>query len=199
VSHENRTAQAPVAAGPRWLRPTVDYGPLAVFFVAYVARDLFFATAALMAATAVALALSLILARKVPTLPLITAAIVGVFGGLTLYLNDPAFIKMKPTIVQALFAAVLLGGLLFGKPLLRPVLGMAMPWPLSERGWHRLTLRWGLFFAGMAVLNEMVWRTQPTDVWVSFKVFGIMVLTVGFALAQAPLMTRHRLEEGEGG
>ncbi len=199
MSQENRTAQAPAAAGPRWLRPVVDYGPLVVFFIAYVARDLFAATAALMAATAVALALSLVLARKVPTLPLITAAIVGVFGGLTLYLNDPAFIKMKPTIVQALFAAVLLGGLLFGKPLLRPVLGMAMPWPLSERGWNRLTLRWGLFFAGMAVLNEAVWRTQPTDVWVSFKVFGIMVLTVGFALAQAPLMTRHRLEEGEGG
>lgn len=191
------TEQTQTQGGPRWLRPTVDYGPLAIFFAGYVLHDLFFATAALMVATAVGLGLSLIMTRRVPTLPLITAGIVGLFGGLTLYLDDPAFIKMKPTIVQAIFAAVLLGGLAFGKPLLRPVLGMAMPWPLTHRGWHLLTLRWALFFAAMAILNEAVWRTQPTDTWVTFKVFGIMVLTLGFAVAQTPLLTRHKADETE--
>jgi intracellular septation protein len=118
--------------------------------------------------------------------------VVAVFGGLTLWLDDPAFIKMKPTIVQALFAAILLGGLAFGRPLLRPVLGMAMPWPLSDHGWRVLTLRWGVFFAVMAVLNEVVWRTQSTDVWVNFKVFGILLITLAFAAAQAPLLYRHK-------
>lgn len=181
--------------GPAWLRPVVDYGPLMVFFAAYVWRDLFFATAALMAATAGVLVLSLIASRRMPVLPLVTAAVVGVFGGLTLWLDDPTFIKMKPTIIQAIFSGVLAGGLLFGKPLLRPVLGMAMPWPLTDRGWHILTLRWALFFAVMAGANELVWRTQPTDVWVGFKVFGILLLTLGFAVAQVPLLTRHKAGE----
>lgn len=203
MSEQARTPNRPnpnesAPSGPAWLRPVVDYGPLAVFFAGYMWKDLFFATAGLMAATAVALLLSLGLTRRVPKLPLITAAIVGVFGGLTLWLNDPTFIKMKPTIVQAIFAAILGGGLLFGKPLLRPVLGMAMPWPLSERGWRVLTLRWAAFFAVMAVLNELVWRTQPTDIWVSFKVFGILVLTMGFAVAQVPLLTRHKTGEAAG-
>ena len=185
---------------PGWLRPVVDYGPLAVFFLVYLNSGLLPATAALMAATAAVLALSLAVARRVPRLPLITAAIVGVFGGLTLALDDPAFIKMKPTVVQALFAAVLLGGLAFGKPLLEPVLGHAMPWRLSAAGWRRLTLRWGLFFAAMAGLNEVVWRSLSTDAWVTFKVFGILGLTLAFAVAQAPLLNRYRMaEEGEEG
>jgi intracellular septation protein len=182
---------------PPWLRPVVDYGPLAAFFVGYMARDLMTATVALMAATAAALLLSLAVVRQVPKLPLITAALVGVFGGLTLWLDDPAFIKMKPTIVQSLFAVLLLGGLLFGRPLLRPVLGMAMPWPLSDLGWRLLSLRWGLFFAAMAILNEVVWRTQSTDLWVNFKVFGILALTILFALVQAPLLHRHRDDDEE--
>ena len=188
-----------VPAAPPWLRPLVDYGPLAAFFIGYVLDGLMVATAALMAATAAALALSLAVVRTVPRLPLITAAIVGVFGGLTLWLDDPAFIKMKPTIVQSLFAIILLGGLAAGRPLLRPVLGMAMPWPLSDRGWRVLTLRWGLFFAVMAGVNELVWRTQPTDVWVNFKVFGILVLTLVFAVAQAPMLQRHRHDDAQAG
>lgn len=183
---------------PAWLRPTVDYGPLAVFFAAYVLEGLMMATAALMVATVLVLGLSMGLQRTVPRLPLITAGIVGVFGGLTLALNDPAFIKMKPTIVQALFAVVLLGGLAFGRPLLKPVLGMAMPWTITDRGWRQLSLRWGLFFAAMAVVNEIVWRTQTTDVWVSFKVFGFLGLTILFALAQMPLMSREKVEEEAG-
>ncbi len=174
---------------PGWLKPTVDYGPLAAFVAAYAAADLIVATGALMAATAVALGLSLAVARRVPPMPLITAAVVGVFGGLTLWLNDETFIKMKPTIIQAAFAAVLLGGLAFRRPLLKPLMGAS--WPMDELGWRRLTLRFGLFFGAMAALNEVVWRTQSTDVWVTFKVFGIMALTFVFVLTQLPLLQRH--------
>lgn len=180
---------------PGWLRPAVDYGPLIAFVLAYVGWDLYVATAALMAATAVSLALSWVMARRIPPMPLVTAAVVGVFGGLTLWLDDESFIKMKPTIVQAMFAAVLLGGLAFRRPLLKPLMGAN--WPMDETGWRRLTLRFALFFAAMAVLNEIVWRTQSTDVWVAFKFVGIIVLTFVFMLAQLPLMQRHHLGESE--
>lgn len=182
---------------PRWLKPTVEYGPLAVFFIAYLSYGLMSATAALIAATAAAILISLLVARRVPWLPLCTAVVVGIFGGLTLWLNDETFIKLKPTIVQALFAAVLLGGLALGRPLLKPLLGAA--WAMDEAGWRRLTLRFAFFFIAMAGLNEAVWRTQSTDVWVSFKVFGILGLTFVFGLAQIPLMTRHRLAEEPAG
>lgn len=183
------------ATEPKWLTPTVDYGPLVVFFATYfLTSDLLTATAVLMGATAVALVLSLAVRRKLPLMPLVTAAIVGVFGGLTLWLADETFIKMKPTIIQAIFAVVLLGGLALGRPLLKPLLGAALP-PMSEAGWRQLTLRYGLFFAAMAVLNEVVWRTQSTDFWVTFKVFGIIGLTLAFGVAQVPLITRHKLPE----
>ena len=146
--------------------------------------DLITATAALMIATAAALALSYAVARRVPLMPLITAGVVGVFGGLTLWLNDETFIKLKPTIVQAMISATLLGGLAFGHSLLKPVLGAA--WQMNDEGWRRLTLRFGVFFAAMALLNEAVWRTQSTDFWVSFKVFGIMGLTFVFITDPAP-------------
>jgi len=177
---------------PAWLKPAVDYGPLVVFFVAYWRADLMWATGALMAATAVALVLSLAIERRVPTMPLVTAGIVGVFGGLTLWLADDTFIKMKPTIVQVLFGLVLLGGLAFDRPLLKYVFGAA--WTLDEAGWRSLTLRFGLFFLVMAALNEAVWRTQSTDFWVNFKVFGIMGLTFLFTMAQVPLIQRHQIE-----
>lgn len=185
-----------MTAPPAWLRPTTEYGPLAAFFLAYLFWGLLPATAALLVATAVSLALSLLYTGRVPAMPLVTAVIVGLFGGLTLWLNDETFIKMKPTIVQALFAAALLGGLAVGRPLLKPLLGQV--WPIDDAGWRRLTLRFGLFFAAMAVLNEVVWRTQSTDVWVSFKVFGILLLTLLFALAQTPLIARHRLPDASG-
>ncbi len=189
-----QTGAEAARAEPPWLRPATDYGPIAVFFVAYVLADLLWATGALMAATAAALGVSLAVARRVPLMPLITAGVVAVFGGLTLALQDETFIKMKPTIVQVLFAAILLGGLAFGRPLLKPLMGAA--WAMDDRGWHKLTLRFALFFLAMAALNEAVWRTQSTDVWVSFKVFGILGLTLVFALAQTPLMRRHH-REGE--
>ena len=184
---------------PRWLKPVVDYGPLAVFFASYLAFGLMAATAALIAVSLVALLLAWLLERRVPLVPLITAAVVAVFGGLTLWLQDETFIKMKPTIVQAVFALVLLGGLAFGRPLLKPLLGAVMP-PMSERAWRQFTLRYALFFLAMAGLNELVWRTQSTDFWVTFKVFGLPGLTILFILAQIPFVGREtRTAQAEAG
>jgi intracellular septation protein len=185
---------SPGHAEPAWLRPTVDYGPLAAFFIAYLAGGLMAATAVVIVASLIAAALSWWVARRLPVMALITAGVVLVFGGLTLWLADETFIKMKPTIVQGLIAVILLGGLALGRPLLRPLLGPMLP-PLADAAWRGLTLRYGLFFAVMAVLNEAVWRTQSTDFWVTFKVFGIILLTLGFALAQVPYLNRHRLDE----
>jgi intracellular septation protein len=135
----------------------------------------------------------------VPLIPLIGAAVVAIFGGLTLWLQDETFIKMKPTIIQALFAAILLVGLLFRRPLLKPLLGRMMP-PMAEAAWRQFTLRYALFFIAMALLNEVVWRTQSTDFWVTFKVFGLSGLTVLFILTQMPFIARAtRLAEATDG
>lgn len=190
----NQSAQA-----PPWLKPAVDYGPLAVFFASYLILGLMAATAALIAASLIALPLAWSMERRVPVVPLVTAAIVVVFGGLTLWLQDETFIKMKPTIVQAIFALVLLGGLTVGRPLLKPLLGPVMP-PMSDRAWRQFTLRYGLFFVAMAALNELVWRTQSTDFWVTFKVIGLPALTFLFILAQIPFVGREtRLAQAETG
>jgi intracellular septation protein len=178
---------------PAWLRPVTEYGPLAVFVVAYALGDLMIATAALIAATAVALILSYAIARHVPLLPLITAVIVGIFGGLTLWLQDETFIKIKPTIVETLFAAVLLGGLAFDRPFLKKVMGAALH--MDDAGWRKLTLRFAFFFLAMAGLNEIVWRTQSTDIWVAFKTFGLVGLTLAFGIAQVGLIKRHQLPQ----
>lgn len=175
---------------PRWLKPATEYGPLAVFLAVYATAGLLPATAALLAATLAGLALSWLYLRRLPAMALVTAGVVAVFGGLTLWLQDETFIKMKPTIANALLAAVLLGGLALGRMPLKLLFGTALD--LTEPGWRALTLRCGLFFAAMAGLNEIVWRTQSTDVWVSFKVFGLLGLTFAFMLAQAPLIARHR-------
>ena len=188
------TSPPPAAhPGPAWLKPLTEYGPLAAFLIAYWRADLMTATVALMAATAVALALSLIIARKLPLMPLITAAVVGLFGGLTLWLNDDTFIKMKPTIIHAALGLILLGGLATGRALLKPVLGAA--WAMDDTGWRKLTLRFGIFFFAMAGLNELVWRTQSTDFWVNFKVFGGVGLTMLFVMTQLPLLKRHKLPD----
>jgi intracellular septation protein len=182
---------------PAWLRPAIDYGPVVAFFATYFAADLFTATWVLLGVTALGLGLSLWLERRVPVVPLVTAVVVGIFGGLTLVLREETFIKMKPTIVQALLAAALLGGLVFRRSLLRPMLGKTLRLP--DAAWRMLTLRFGLFFAGMAVLNEIVWRTQTTDLWVNFKLFGILGLTFGFTLLQMPYLKRHALPPEEQG
>lgn len=178
---------------PGWLRPAVDYGPLAGFFLAYILAGLIAATAVVIVLSIAAALAAWIFTRKVPPMPLITAGIVAVFGGLTLWLQDETFIKMKPTIVQALIAAILLGGLAIGRPLLKPLLGTMLP-PMADQAWRTLTLRYAIFFLAMAGLNEVVWRTQSTDFWVTFKVFGIMAITMVFAIAQLPFLNRHRLE-----
>ena len=178
-----------------WVKPVSEYGPLIVFFAAYQLYDLYTATAALIGATAIALVLSLAINRRIPMMPVITAAIVALFGGLTLVFNDDTFIKMKPTIVQAIFAAILLGGLVFNKPLLKRVMGAA--WPMDDAGWRILTRNFGWFFLVMAVVNEIVWRTQTESFWVNFKVFGIMALTLLFSFSQIPVLNRHRLEEAD--
>jgi intracellular septation protein len=179
----------------KWVKPLCDFGPLLAFFAAYLLLGLFQATAVLIGTTVLALLLSYLIERRIPIMPLVTAVIVGIFGGLTLWLQDETFLKMKPAIVQAIFSLVLLGGLAVNKPLLKPLLGTA--WQMDDVGWRKLTLRFALFFAAMAVLNEAVWRTQSTSFWVTFKVFGIMGLTLVFALSQAQLMQLHAVE-GEG-
>ena len=129
--------------------------------------------------------------RRVAVMPLVTLFFVVVFGALTLWLQDEVFIKMKPTIVNSLFAAILLGGLAFGKSLLAYVFDAAFS--LDEDGWRKLTLRWGLFFLLLAGLNEFVWRSFSTDFWVAFKVWATMPLTIAFMLTQLPLIQRHAL------
>jgi intracellular septation protein len=177
------------------LKIVLDLGPLLIFFIANSRFGIFAATAAFMAAIVVALAVAYALTRHLPIMPLVTAVVVVVFGSLTLVLHDELFIKVKPTIIYVLFGGVLLIGLGFGKSLLGVVFDSVFH--LTEEGWRKLTLRWGLFFLGLAVLNEIVWRTQTTDVWVSFKVFGVVPLTFLFAALQFPLLTKHAIPDPE--
>ena len=178
------------------LKFALDLGPLVLFFLANARWDIFAATGVFMAAVVVSLAVTYALIRKIAMMPFVSAVVVMVFGGMTIWLQNEIFIKLKPTIVYALFAAVLLGGLVFGRPLLAPVLDSVFH--LTEEGWRKLTLRWGIFFVVMAVLNETVWRSVSTDAWVAFKTFGFLPLTVVFALAQAPLIARHMIQEKPG-
>ncbi len=179
--------------GAAALNLVIEAGPLIAFFVAYYMADIMTATAVIIVATILAVGVSWVRTRRVPKMPLITAVIVSVFGGLTLWLQDETFIKMKPTIVYAIFAGVLLAGLATGRALLKPLFQMAFR--LTDEGWTRLSLRWALFFIAMAIVNEAVWRTMSTDVWVNFKVFGFLPLTFVFALTQVPFINRHQAPE----
>src|ERR1700735_1666386 len=173
----------------------LDFGPLAVFFFANNHYDIFVATATFMIAVLVALAISYVMTRHLPIMPVVTAVIVVVFGGLTLYLHDATFIKVKPTIIYALFGAVLIGGLFFKKPLLGIVFDSLFH--LTDEGWRKLTLRWAIFFFVLAVLNEIVWRNTSTDIWVDFKVFAVMPLTLLFGALQLPLLKKYSIEPAE--
>ncbi len=175
------------------LKLALDLGPLLLFFFVNKRWGIYAATGAFMAATIVSLIVTYVLVRRIAVMPLVSAVVVLVFGGLTLYLQDETFIKIKPTIIYALFAVLLLGGLAFGRSLIALVLDSVFQ--LDAEGWKKLTLRWGVFFLAMAVLNEVVWRSVSTDTWVAFKTFGFLPLTVVFALAQTPLMMRHSLEK----
>jgi intracellular septation protein len=171
------------------LKLALELGPLVLFFVANARWGIFNATAMFMVAILVALAVSYWLTRRLPIMAVVSGVIVTVFGGLTLFLHDETFIKVKPTIIYALFSVTLAAGLYFRKPLLEIVFDSVFN--LTEEGWRKLTVRWALFFAVMAVLNEVVWRTQSTDVWISFKLFGAVPLTFVFAAFQYPLLMRH--------
>jgi len=173
----------------------VELGPLLVFFGVNALYGIFAGTGAFMVATVLSLGFAWWRYHKVPTMPLVSAVIVLVFGSLTLYLHDDTFIKLKPTIVYTMFAVLLLGGLVTGRPVLAFLFGPVFH--LTEEGWRKLTLRWAVFFIAMAVLNEFVWRNFSTDTWVSFKVFGFLPITFLFALAQVPLMQRYSTAEDE--
>jgi intracellular septation protein len=171
------------------LKLLVEIGPLVVFFVMNARAGIFWGTGAFMVAIVISLIASRILFGRVPVMPLVTGVFVLVFGGLTLWLQDEQFIKIKPTLVNALFAGALFAGLLTGRSLLKIVFGEVFR--LTDEGWRKLTFRWACFFMFLAVLNEVVWRSFSTDVWVSFKVFGIMPLTMIFAIAQMGLLKQH--------
>jgi intracellular septation protein len=166
-----------------------ELGPLIVFFVANAKFNLFVATGAFMVAIVAAMIASYVVVRHVPMMAIVTAVIVLVFGTLTLVLHDETFIKIKPTIIYGLFAAILGGGLLFGRSFIAILFNQMFN--LTPKGWRILTMRWALFFLAMAVLNEIIWRTQSTDFWVSFKLFGAVPLTFVFAAFQYPLLMRH--------
>jgi intracellular septation protein len=169
-----------------------ELGPLMVFFIANAKFNLFVATGAFMVAVIAAMIASYAVTRHVPMMAIVTAVIVIVFGTLTLVLHDETFIKVKPTIVYTLFAAILGGGLLFGRSFIAVMFDQMFN--LTPQGWRILTLRWSLWFLAMAGLNEIIWRTQSTDVWVTFKAFGMVPLTMLFAVTQMPLIKRHHLE-----
>jgi intracellular septation protein len=169
-----------------------ELGPLIVFFIANARYHLFVATGAFMVAIVVAMIASYMVTRHVPLMALVTGAIVLVFGTLTLVLHDETFIKVKPTIIYGLFAVTLGGGLLFGRSFI--ALLFDQMFNLTPHGWRILTFRWALFFAAMAVLNEVIWRTQSTDFWVGFKALGVIPITMGFAILQMPLIKRYHVE-----
>jgi intracellular septation protein len=192
------------------LKLALELGPLLVFFfanargaqiaaaypaLASLGGPIFIATALFMAATAISLIVSYAIARTVPVMPLVSGVVVFVFGALTLWLADDTFIKMKPTIVNTLFGVTLLAGLYFGRLFLKLVFDSAFQ--LDEEGWRKLTLRWGLFFFFLAIVNEVVWRGFSTDFWVAFKVWAVMPITLIFTFSQVPLMMKHALDKGD--
>lgn len=202
------------SADKRPINPTLklalELGPVAFFVLTYNFGDrfaallgltgiwekpIFLATAVIMVATVVAIAISWLLTRTLPAMPLVTVVVVSVFGGLTLYLQDDLFIKLKPTIVNTLFGVTLLGGMMFGKSLLRVVLNSSFT--MDDEGWAKLTWRWGFFFLVLAVVNEVVWRNFSESFWVGFKLWGMTGLTFLFVASQAPLMMRHSAEDDD--
>ncbi|HSM94436.1 MAG TPA: septation protein A [Rhizomicrobium sp.] len=187
MSGASKNRQSPL------LKLALDLGPLILFFAAFKFGGIFVATAVFMAASIAALAIGYAATRKISPMPLFTAIIVLVFGGLTLYLKNDIFIKMKPTVLYAIFGAILLGGLAFNRLFIKAVFAQAFE--LDETGWRKLTWRWGFFAFGLAALNEIMWRNFSTDIWVDFKVWAIIPLIMLFALSQTPLVMKHQIEE----
>lgn len=175
-----------------WLKIALELGPLMLFFFVNGRFGIIYATGVLMAGVLLTLGVSWAITKHLPAMPVVTAILVLVFGGLTLILQDETFIKLKVTILYSLFGAALIGALYFGKLLLPIVFDMAIH--IDDAGWRKLTWRWGLFFFFLAGLNEVMRRVLTTDAWVNFKVFGILPLTLLFAIAQTPLIMRHEIK-----
>jgi intracellular septation protein len=208
-SNDNKPVPAIEKQNPV-LKLVLEIGPLLVFFLANLRGEwlmrtfpvlaelggpLFVATALFMAATALSLIVSRILFGHLPIMPLVSGVVVLVFGGIGIYLQNDIFIKMKPTIINTLFGLVLLGGLFFGKSLLGIIFDAAFQ--MTDEGWRKLTFRWGLFFLFLAVLNEVVWRNFSNDVWVNFKVWGTMPITLLFTMSQMPMIIKHSLDKSD--
>src|SRR5271156_3814194 len=179
------------------LKFALELGPLVLFFAVYSRLGIFAATGVLMAGVMVTLAVSYAMLKRIPVMPLVTAVIVLIFGSLTLIFHDETLIKIKPTALYLLFGAALFLGLWLKRPLLKILFDGALH--VTEEGWRKLTWRWAFFFIALAVVNEVVWRTQTTDVWVKFKTFGFLPITLLFAVAQAPLIMRYETKEEEAG
>ncbi len=175
------------------LKLALEVGPLAIFFIMNGRFGIFYATGTFMAATLVSLVTSRVFLKRIPILALVTGVFVMIFGFLTIYLHDDTFIKIKPTIVNTLFAVILAAGLYFRRPVLKLALGEVLQ--MQDEGWRLLTLRWIAFFIFLAILNEAIWRNFSTDTWVSFKSFGMMPLTFFFMMSQITLIMRHQISE----
>lgn len=175
----------------QFIKLGLEVGPLGVFFLVNMQFGIFAATAAFMASVVIALAASYAFFRKIAVMPMVTGVFVMVFGGLTLYLQDDTFIKIKPTVVNLLFALMLAIGLAANKPILKTLLGEVLH--MEDEGWRKLTVRWACFFIFLACLNEVVWRNFSVDMWVKFKTLGVMPLTFGFMMAQLGLLQKYQI------
>jgi intracellular septation protein len=178
---------------PQGLKLALDFAPLLAFFGTYKFYGMYPATAVIIVLSVVSLVITYVMTRKIAKFMLFSTALIVVMGGLTLYLHDDTFVKMKPTAVNLLFASILGVGLLTNRLFLKDLLGTALNMP--EAAWKSLTVRWALFFVLLALANEFVWRTMSEAAWVNFKVFGLMGLTLVFALANAPFMARHMAQD----
>jgi intracellular septation protein len=194
VSQAVKTSGKPPALPPL-LKLLLELGPLALFFLVFAKFGIFAATGVMMVSVVITLGVSYWKLRRIPIMPLVTAVIVTVFGSMTLIFHDETLIKIKPTVLYTLFSLALFFGIAFRKPMLQIMFDGALH--LTEAGWRILTWRWAFFFLVLAVLNEVVWRSVSTEHWVTFKSFGFLPLTVIFALAQAPLISRYEAKNGE--
>lgn len=187
-----KPAAEPLREEGQGLKLALELGPLLVFFLANWLAGIFVATGVFMVVTLAALVASRIALGRIAVMPVVSAALVLLFGGLTLLLENEAFIKLKPTVLYASFGVLLMAGLIARRPLLKLVFGEVFS--LTEQGWRKLTLRWALFFFVMACLNEVVWRNSTTAFWVSFKLWGFLPMTILFSLLQIGLIQRHALQ-----
>jgi intracellular septation protein len=177
-----------------FLKFIADFGPLLIFFTIYYknGNDLSAAIPPLIVATIIAVIVVYFVERKIPYVPLVGGVIISLFGGLTLYFDNPVFLYMKPTIINIVFAFILiLGKIFFNKNFLKFFFKTAFQ--LDEMGWNKLNFRWAYFFIFLALVNEIVWRTQPETTWVNFKVWGILPLTFIFTALQLPMINKHKV------